>query len=260
MASNDEELISQLKEDVDMHMKWAVRLFEKDESEIDRSTERFWSKNLFVFASFFGSSAESIAKNMIPLGVSREHVFKTQAEFWEEFAGVREWQIKNREKYLLNGYLEGASGFRSHGPLSYNQLVNYPIQGPAFHLVLNGIVHIENDLVDKKFVEMGLKSLPVIEVHDSVTFDAVPSEIIQIVPLVDTIMTDHYFEWQRDVPMIFDWEVGRNWYDMHSLAMRECSGCGHKTGQSDEKVKEGDQKFHIYDCMECGNIEKVEIV
>jgi len=47
---------------------------------------------------------------------------------------------------------------------------------------------------------------------------------------------------------------------MHELAIRECVDCGHKTGQSDEKVKEGDKKYHIYDCMECGSIEKVEIV
>jgi len=260
MASNDPELIRQLKEGVDMHLKWAARLFEKDESEIDRPTERFWAKNLFVFASFFGSTADSIAKNMAPLGVSKEHVFKVQAQFWDEFAGVREWQIRNRKNYVSKGYLEGASGFRSHGPLSYNQLVNYPIQGPAFHLVLNGIIHIEEDLVEKRFVKEGIRSLPIIEVHDSVTFDAVPTEIIKIVPMVDEIMVRPWFEWQRDVPMIFEWEVGRNWYDMHELAIRECAACCHKTGQSHEKVKEGGTKFHLYDCMECGSIEKVEIV
>jgi len=258
MASNDRELIRQLKEGVDMHKKWAARLFEKPEDEVDKETERFVAKNVFVFASFFGATAESVAKNLPRL--RKEHVFKVQEEFWQEYAGVREWQIANRENYLLNGYLEGASGFRSHGPLSYNQLVNYPIQGPAFHLVLNGINHIEDDLVAKRFVEEGIASLPIIEVHDSVTFDAVPTEIIKIVPMVDTLMTDHYFEWQRDVPMIFEWEVGRNWYDMHELAIRECNACGHTTGQSDEKVKEGDKKYHIYDCMECGSIEKVEIV
>lgn len=256
MASNDQELIRQLKEDVDMHSKWASRLFEKTIGRGD--PERFTAKNLFVFASFFGSTADSIARNMTM--IRKEHIFKVQAEFWEEFAGVREWQIKNREHYLLNGYLEGASGFRSHGPLSYNQLVNYPIQGPAFHLVLNGIIHIEEDLVAKRFVEEKIRSLPIIEVHDSVTFDAVPTEIIRIVPMVDDIMTNHYFEWQRDVPLTFEWEVGRNWYDMHDLAIRSCGSCDHESAQSDEKVEEEDgTKFHIYDCMECGFVEKVEI-
>lgn len=256
MASNDQELIRQLKEGTDMHSKWASRLFEKPIGKGD--PERFTAKNLFVFASFFGSTAESIAKNMTM--IRKEHVFKVQAEFWEEFAGVREWQLRNRKNYILNGYLEGASGFRSHGPLSYNQLVNYPIQGPAFHLVLNGINHIEEDLVAKRFVEEQYKSLPIIEVHDSVTFDAVPAEIPGIVPMVDDIMTAHYFDWQRDVPLTFEWEVGRNWYDMFDLALRVCGSCEHVTAQSDEKVKEGDRKFHIYDCMECGSIEKVEIL
>jgi DNA polymerase-1 len=260
MASNDRELIRQLKEGVDMHMKWAIRLFQKPKSEIDRDTERFWAKNLFVFPSFFGSTADSIAKNMAPLGVTKEHVFKVQAEFWEEFAGVKKWQAENREHYLLNGYLEGVTGFRSHGPLSYNQLVNYPIQGPAFHLVLNGIIRIEEDLVAKMFVDEGIRSLPIIEVHDSVTFDAIPNEITRIVPMVDSIMTHHYFEWQRDVPMVFEWEVGRNWYDMHGLAIRVCGDCGNETAHSDQKVKEEDKKFHIYDCMECGFVEKVEIL
>lgn len=256
MASNDQELIRQLKEGVDMHTKWASKLFEKPEDEIDKIVERYVAKNKFVFASFFGATPDSIAKNMPQL--AKEHVFKVQEEFWQEYAGVRAWQIRNRENYLLNGYLEGASGFRSHGPLSYNQLVNYPIQGPAFHMVLNGIIHIENDLVDGTFVQENIQTLPIIEVHDSVTFDAIPVEIGRVVELTEGIMTHHYFEWQRDVPLTFEWEVGRNWYDMYDLTFMMCDECGHVTAKSDQKIEEKGVKYHIYDCMECGKIEKVE--
>lgn len=256
MGSGDSELIRQLKEGVDMHRRWAAIMYDKPEDEITKE-ERYETKNCFVFASFYGSKPEPIARNMPQ--INRDHVFDVQRMFWEEYAGIKEWQERNMENYLKYGYLEGFSGFRANGPLSFTQLYNYPIQGPAFHLLLNGLSHIERGLVNGKFSRMGIQTVPIIQVHDSITFNSKADEIPTVVPMVDEVMVKKYFDWQRDVPLILEWEVGRNWYDMGELAVRECEKCEHTSAQKMEKKKEDGILFKEFDCMECGHIEKVVI-
>jgi DNA polymerase-1 len=222
MASGDQELIRQIKAGVDPHRKWAALIHSKPEAEITKA-ERSAIKSGFVFLSFYGGTWQTAA-NRFP-HISREHIRDVQEQFWQEFKEVKEWQNRTIDIYRKFGYVEAVSQFRRFGPLNINKLYNTPIQGPGFHLLLNSLIKLDlnTDNLIPILEERGLESRPLFEVHDSLMFDAVPDEAEELYTVVSEAMTRNWFDWQREIPMEVDWDVGKNWYDMYSL-QKEDSG------------------------------------
>ena len=208
MASGDPELIRQIVEKVDTHRKWASKIYEK-EPDIITSKERYNGKNQFVFPSFYGSTVSSISRSFPE--INSKHIERTQDLFWKEYSAVKDWQNSVLDYYARNGYVTGMSGFKRPGPLSDNQLLNTPIQGPAFHLLLDALWKM-----DEEMIRRGMKSMMILEVHDSILFDTHPDEIDQVMELAEEILCMKRFDWQT-VPLSVSWEMGENWFEMSEI-------------------------------------------
>lgn len=229
MLSGDRVLHKQIVEGFDTHRLWASRLIELPFDDINKD-ERYIGKNGLVFASIFGSESYSIArstsaalielekegKGIYPLVHNQKrwakHVDDVQRLMWQEYKDLRKWQMSNMQEYYDYGYLRCATGFKRIGPLSREQIFNTPIQGPAFHLMYDAFVKINKEMKRNK-----LKSKLCIEVHDSITFDAVPNEAEILMDISNDILLRKRFDWQIDVPVSVTWEIGDNWYDMEEI-------------------------------------------
>jgi len=62
-----------------------------------------------------------------------------------------------------------------------------------------------------------LRSRPIFEIHDSITFDTVPEEEEDVIAISTEILCSKRFSWQGDVPITVSWEEGQNWYDMKPI-------------------------------------------
>jgi len=209
MASQDKNLIDQTVRKIDIHKKWGGKIHGVPIDLVDADM-KYMGKNKFVFPSIYGATPKAICGyfgNKFPL----PHFEKLQAEFWEEFPGVREWQKRNVQFYCENGYIEGLSGFRVHGPLTIYQIYNFPIQGTGFHLLLDALVRI-----DDYMVEHHMKSTIINEVHDSIVFSVEPDEFDDVIDIATTTMKSVRFPWQN-VPLDTDVEMGPNWYDLEPV-------------------------------------------
>jgi DNA polymerase-1 len=191
----------------DPHRRWAAKLFDKPFDLITKE-ERFESKNSFVFATIYGSQPKPIAANM---GTEVEHIEAVWNAFWEEYWEAKEWREKILADYKKNNYVSAVTGFRRPGPLSKEQIYNTPVQGPAFHLILDSLKRI-NRVLDKEF-KTDLDS----EIHDSNIFDAWPDEIEDVIELSTNIICSKRFDWQRDMPLSVTWEIGKNFYEMSEI-------------------------------------------
>jgi len=223
MASGDPELIRQIKEGkkwidehpegghnpFDTHWRWTARIHSKSVDDVTKD-ERYVIKNQFVFPSFYGSVARSVARNFP--NISKDHIIQVQNDFWEEYHHVREWQSRVIHDYLKNGYAEALNGWRRRGPLTINQLFNNLIQGTSFHILLDALIRIKLEFARRKF-----ESYANGEIHDSIMFDAVLSEVSELIDIVSEMMCSKQYSWQRDIPLGVDWEIGHNWYSMHSI-------------------------------------------
>jgi len=204
MYTQDPVLTKFVKEGQDFHRDWASELFLKPKEEVTKH-ERYLAKNGFVFPLFYGSYWRSISRNL-----NKRDVFikRLEADFWDTFSGVRNWQAGALHQYQKQGYVEFFYGFRRGGLLTRRQVFNSPIQGTAFHMLLEGLIAVE-----EKMRAAGLKSEAVLEVHDSILFDAVEDEVETIKEICEEVLLRNRYDWQT-VPMELDWSQGPDWGSM----------------------------------------------
>lgn len=215
MASEDKVFCDALWNDYDVHMEWAQRLeemhpgvlekFAKKESLLDEDEKKIWKafrnkiKNGWVFPQFFGSSPGSCARNMdIPSNVA----YDLADEFWSTFTGVKKWQGRVRDFYLEHGYVETLTGRRRHGPLSWNEIINSPIQGTASDIVVDAA----NELYDADIP-------PILNVHDDLTSDVPKEGFEERARQAAAIMCKPRFDF-INVPLVVEIEYGRPWGNM----------------------------------------------
>lgn len=214
MISKDPILIAQVQAGMNIHWLWASRIFDREGEEYTQTKEqkkkRNKSKNGFYFPSIYGATPESIARS---LQLDVDFVRGVQKRFWEEYHFIREWQKKTIHDYEMNGYVELVSGGRRPGPLNINKLYNTPIQGPAYHLLQDAGNRIDEELINRKF-----RTMLIAEIHDANILDTHVDEMEEVIELSEKIMCAKRFDWQGDVPMSVEWEVGvKNWYEMEAL-------------------------------------------
>lgn len=242
----------------DMHRDMAAQIYMLEDAPAaywkDGKTGkivRYCGKNKYVFPEFYGSYYIECAKNLWrsiremslvdPNGRSLyEHLkskgTRTEAQFekhlkWveDDFWGRRfkvyaKWKDQWYNKYVERGYFDTLSGFRCQGVLRRNQVINYPVQGTAFHCLLWSLTRVTNELE-----RLGLLSRIILQIHDSLILDVVPSELDQVMEIVHRVMVDELkAHWDFIVtPIEIESEiapVGTTWHDKR-LAVKENYDC-----------------------------------
>jgi len=224
--------------DTDMHRDTAMDLWMLPEDEVTDDI-RFYAKNDWVFAEFYGSwykdcgtflwedshklktiSGQPLqdwirSKGIKNLNAFLEHCKDVERIFWNDrFKGYKKWKEDNNTLYRKQGYLETFLGFVFSGPMSFNEVCNYQIQGTAFHLLLWTLIEVAKIQREEKW-----KSKIIGQIHDSMLNDCVPEEKEHIKKTIDYVGTEKIrtaFPW-INVPLKIDFEespVDGSWFDM----------------------------------------------
>lgn len=227
---------------------------DKDAEREWKKGPRDWSKNRFVFPQFFGSCYFQCAPHiwdavrkgaMMPRGkmTIEEHlrrqgitslgdcdpeakpqegtfvhrVKKVEDSFWNErFSVYNDWKKRWYAAYLRKGFFRSLSGFVYSGLLNRNDVLNYAIQGYAFHWLLWSIIE-----VDKELRRFKMRSRLWNEVHDSMNANVPEGELDDFCDLVYDVMVNRcplHFE-DINVDLAVDVEVsppGTSWADKES--------------------------------------------
>ena len=108
------------------------------------------------------------------------------------------------KKYTKLGYVDLYTGFRCSGLMSKNKILNYPVQGAAFHCLLWSFIEL-----DRIMRQEGWRSRLIGQVHDSIMFDIYPPElemVLQITKRVTCVDLLKAWSW-INVPLSIDAEV-----------------------------------------------------
>lgn len=183
----------------DMHRDMGEELFLKPGKDIDK-IERYIAKNQFVFREFYGGYWEQAGPEMwgvlpdytkshlLKKGIKTErdfthHVEKVENILWrEKFPVFAEWKNKTFKNYERKGYVDLMTGFRCYGPMGRNDIINYQIQGPAFHVLLWTLIYVHKELKRRKIK----RSFFIGQIHDSAIGNAHEEEE----ELFDELMTE----------------------------------------------------------------------
>ncbi len=234
----------------DIHRDMAAECYMLDKVLKD---VRFYAKNQFVFPELYGSYYVNCARNLWdaidaggletaagdPLkqhlfeegieelgecdsrekpkkGTFEKHIKKVEENFNEMFP---QWSKRKHEwwkKYQERGRFRTMTGFECSGVMSRNDVYNYPIQGPAFHLLLWSLIRLVRQISKKK-----MKTKVVGQIHDSILADVPENELDDYLAMAKQIMTvdvRKHWKWVI-VPLEIEAEVAKtNWYQKETVA------------------------------------------
>jgi DNA polymerase-1 len=236
--------------EMDMHRDMAAQCYKLPKEEVDKLV-RYCGKNMFVFPEFYGSYYVDCARHLwqaiqqmslktvsgVPLdkwlrrkgidrlghcnpelepehGTFELHIKEVEKNFWNNrFPVYRDWKKKWWGSYCDKGYYKTLTGFICSGVMNRKEVINYPVQGSAFHCLLWSLIRLQ------EFIEReGLETMLVGQIHDSIIADVPPSEFDYFIENAKRIMTKKitkHWKW-INVPLEVEadaCEVGETWFD-----------------------------------------------
>jgi len=220
----------------DMHRDTAMDIWKIKKDQMTDDI-RFYTKNSWVFAQFYGSYYTECAKALwqtatdltTPDGTKLQsifnsyddfcdHLYHVERMFWDDrFPVYKQWKKDIVSFYQKHGYIDTYLGFKFRGFMKRNDATNYPIQGTAFHCLLWSLVRL-NRLAKKE----GWKTKIIGQIHDSIVFDLWPSErdhVIKSLMDIGTKKIRERFDWII-VPLEIDVEIApvdRSWYELEKI-------------------------------------------
>lgn len=224
MATRDPAFCKALWERYDVHMAWA----EKIEKEVSKHTKspldkyrdpdkhgtlpkkmkafRTDIKNQWTFPLFFGAKLDGISKF---IGIDVKYLNDLHDEWWQLFAGVKRWQKQLKAEYDEHFEITYLTGRKARGPISDNQLYNYPIQGPTCDIVLDAMARVSARSVED------FNYQPIMNVHDDLTFDLPEAGFDTYMEnIIDDMLAVPYDF--VNVPITLEVSAGPNWHDQTS--------------------------------------------
>lgn len=209
----DAHLVQAFKDGVDVHAATAAKIFGIPVSEVTRE-QRGMAKTA-NFGIMYGISSFGLAQR---LQLSRRDAKALIDGYFESFPAIKEFINGSAEFARKNGYVETLFGRRRYLPdiharnavvrgLAERNAVNAPIQGTSADIIKLAMIGVA-----KRMKEAGLQSRMVLQIHDELLFDAVPSEVPALKEIVVDVMENVV---KLSVPLTVECSAGKNWLEAH---------------------------------------------
>lgn len=215
----------------DMHLDMAKQIFMFDNLSKDIPAHKLLrqaAKNGFVFPQFYGDYYANNAKGLadwVKLPQSRwkpgmgielpdgthisdhlikngiksfdtfvKHIKVVENDFWNNrFKVYNAWRKSWVQKYRKHGNFKMLTGFTCSGVMRKNEIINYPIQGTAFHCLLFTFIQL-----DKIMREENWESRLIGQIHDEIIMDVHPDEFAHIEQTTHRIV-------REELPRTWNW-------------------------------------------------------
>ena len=209
--SRDPVFVEAFQAGGDIHRQTAALIFEVPLEEVT-STMRSRAKTI-NFATIYGQGAHALSRQ---LAIEHAEAKAFITRYFERFKGVRNYLDSMVAFAREHGYVQTIFGRRRYIPelrernfniRAFGERVaaNSPIQGSAADLIKIAMIRIDDALKTRQ-----LQSKMLLQVHDELVFEVIPSELDQVKELVKHEM-EHAAE--LSVPLVVDLGVGKNWLE-----------------------------------------------
>jgi len=244
-AAKETTMIEWFKTGKDVHtasaaLKWGVEydfilsiLKDEKHSEYKLWKARRKQAKTINFGIVYGQTARKLAESLSKEGdkVSIEEAQEFLDDFNNTFPRIKRYIEKQQRFALANGYVFNLFGRKRRLPNVYSdafskksealrQSVNAPIQGAASDFALFSSILIR-EAINNGDLPKSLKQVGT--VHDSLIFYLDPALVHYVIPKLYDICrnpeTKTWFNFEiQDIEMKVDFEVGKNWGDLHGYS------------------------------------------
>lgn len=211
--SGDKNMIEAFRSGYDIHAATAAKVYKKDISEVTRE-ERSKAKTA-NFGIIYGISVFGLAERM---DVDRKEAKELIDGYFETYPDVKKYMDESIELARQQGYIETIFNRKRFLPdinsrnavvrgYAERNAINAPIQGSAADIIKVAMVRIY-----RRFMQEGIRSTMIIQVHDELNFNVLPEEKERVKQIVIEEM-EHAYTMQ--VPLKADCGWGKNWLEAH---------------------------------------------
>ena len=211
--SGDESLCEAFRNGEDIHAATAAKIFGKAIDEVT-AEERRRAKTA-NFGIIYGISAFGLAQRLdIPRSEAKELI----DGYFASYPKVKQYMEKTIADAVQAGwvetifarrrYLEGIDSRNANTrALAERNAINAPIQGSAADIMKIAMVGVY-----RAFKEQGIRSKLILQVHDEIIVDLVPTEREVVERIVREQMEGAA---KLSIPLVVDIGVGKNWLEAH---------------------------------------------
>ena len=211
--SHDKTMLDAFALGHDIHAITAARIYHKSLEQVT-SDERRKAKTA-NFGILYGISAFGLAQR---LNIPREEAKMLIDGYYSTFPQVRDYIDRSIAQAREKGYVTTLYGRRRMLPdinsrnavvrgFSERNAINAPIQGTAADVIKLAMVRIF-----QRFRQEGIQSKMILQVHDELNFDVLPSEIDKVQRIVIEEMEGVY---KGNVRLTASHGAASNWLDAH---------------------------------------------
>jgi DNA polymerase-1 len=211
--SKDRNMINDFLSGNDIHAATASKIFGVPIEDVTR--EMRGKAKTANFGIIYGISSFGLSER---LTIGRKEAKELIDGYFNSYPGVKRYMDESIRKARENGYVTTMFGRRRYlrDILSRNQVVrgnaernaiNAPLQGSAADIIKIAMIRIHDKMKTEKWA-----SKMILQVHDELIFEVVPSELEKLKELVIFEMTNAV---KLDVPIKVDWGTGKNWMEAH---------------------------------------------
>lgn len=211
--SGDPAMIEAFASGEDIHRSTASKIYHTALADVTDTQRR--NAKTANFGIIYGISAFGLSERLgIPRGEAKELI----SGYFESYPGVKEYMDRSIESAREKGYVTTVEGRKRMLPDIHSRnavvrgyaernAINAPLQGSAADIIKIAMVRIYRDMR-----RLGMQSRMIMQVHDELVFNVVPSELDRVRQLVVDNMVSAY---SGRVAMEVGVGVGDNWLQAH---------------------------------------------
>ena len=211
--SEDENMIEAFREEQDIHAATAAKIYKINIDEVTRE-QRSKAKTA-NFGIIYGISVFGLAER---LNVERKEAKELIDGYFENYPKVKAYMDESIRSARDKGYIETIFKRKRYLPdinsrnavvrgYAERNAINAPIQGSAADIIKVAMIRIY-----KRFMDEGIKSKMILQVHDELNFSVLREEKEKVQQIVISEMEAAY---KMKVPLLADCGWGQNWLEAH---------------------------------------------
>ena len=211
--SKDEQMLEAFRNNQDIHAITAAKIYKVGVGEVTTDMRR--KAKTANFGIIYGISVFGLSQR---LNISRSEAKELIDGYFENFPRVREYMDLSIDKARKTGFVETIMGRRRYlsdinsnnavvRGMAERNAINAPIQGSAADIIKLAMISIH-----QAFIDRGLQSRMVLQVHDELNFDVVAAELSEVEQIVKQKMESAV---QLEVPLTIEMKSAKNWLDAH---------------------------------------------
>ena len=211
--SCDQHLITAFRNGQDVHSMTAAKIFGISIDEVTADQRRI--AKTANFGIMYGISAFGLSQR---LHIGRAEAKKIIEDYFTNFPAISSYIEDTLTAARETGYVETIFGRRRYLPdinsrngtvrsLAERTAINAPIQGTSADIIKLAMIN-----VDRRIGAEGLQSRMILQIHDELLFDSVPSEVEALKKIVTEEMENVT---RLSIPLTVECNYGNNWLEAH---------------------------------------------